>query len=623
MTTKLNAAPRSILNGIDDRSGGDVPVVAEENPIHLPHVFLFTEQGPLEPQLLTPSQVPQMYGRKTLDLRSKYTTHQTVLASVLAQSANSMVVQRVKPEDAGDPASLALSIEVVTDQLEVYERDADGNVSLDQNGDPITTGDTVVGQRARWLVETVSSGEFGARLTTAGTLTGNDGTNETQSEVYPIADFPVSSFGEHGNHKGLRLWAPTENSQSGPNREVYEDQNAFLYRFQFIERPDATSQPSVTETLLGSQYVEVAFKPGTVDKRTESEMGIEETLIDSYRNLDTQPKQYGPFGDLHFYNENLESVLDLIYADEQPNHTSWPSDPEEGKHRINVVSGLDIEGNPYYTFRVDGQSNGGVDLTRYSNHYAAGGTDGTLSFEEFDNRVKAICSDYAESSYNLLDTAIWPMSQYYDTGFTLETKKALLVPMSLRKDVATTLSTQDVSMEQNDLQTDTSMAVSLRSAATAYPESEIFGTETCRATIVEQSGYLINSPYKGLVPMTIELAAKRAEFMGRGDGRMTRNRGYDESPYNQVSMLKDVNHAWQPDSSYSNHWDLGLVWAQNFDRSRMFFPAVQTVYSDHLGAELGHQHAHSPDRGEGVSAGLARTDREHQAHGRPVPSAVG
>ena len=581
MTTKLNASPKPILKGIDDRSGGDLPVITEEYPIHLPHVYLFTEKGPLEPQLCTPAQIPQIFGSKTLDLRSKYTTHQTVLAQVLAGAANSMVVQRVKPSDAKDPAKLALSFELVVDEVSEYERDADGSVNLDQNGDPVTTGTTVVGYRGRWLVESVTTENFGARTVQAGTMTGSDGTGETQSEVYPVMDLPVSTFGEHGNHKGMRLWAPTEAGQTAPNREVYEDQDAFLYQVQFIERPDATSQPSVIETMTGGQSVEVAFKPGTVDKRTESELGIEEILIDSYRNLDVSPKQLGPFSDLHFYNENLEMILGLIYPAEQSNHDSWPTDAAEGMHRINLVSGLDIEGNAYYTFRVDGSGNGGVDLTRYSNHYATGGSDGSLTFSEFDTQVGSLVSGYGESEFNLLDDAMWPQSQIYDTGFTLETKKKLVTPIGLRKDIAVTLSTQDVSQSQNDIQTETSMGVSLRTAARAYPESEIYGTETCRATLVEHSGYLINSPYKGLVPMTIELAAKRARFMGAGNGQMTRNRGYDESPYNQINMLKDVNNAWMSQTTYDTHWDLGLVWAQNFDRTRLFFPAVQTVYSDH------------------------------------------
>ncbi|MAP21598.1 MAG: hypothetical protein CL582_11740, partial [Alteromonadaceae bacterium] len=82
-TNKLKAAPKAILKGVRDESGGNLPVIPEQIPTHLPHVFLFTEKGPLEPQIVSGSSAQRMYGSKSFDLRSKYATHQTVLASVL------------------------------------------------------------------------------------------------------------------------------------------------------------------------------------------------------------------------------------------------------------------------------------------------------------------------------------------------------------------------------------------------------------------------------------------------------------------------------------------------------------------------------------------------------------
>ena len=124
------------------------------------------------------------------------------------------------------------------------------------------------------------------------------------------------------------------------------------------------------------------------------------------------------------------------------------------------------------------------------------------------------------------------------------------------------------------------MAIALRAAARMYPESEIYGTPVCRAVVVGQSGYMIGSQYKGLLPLTIQLADMASKFMGAGDGIWARDKGFDTSPYNQVTMFKGVNCTYKPSQVYDKDWDNGLVWVQNFDRRSQFFPAVQTVYDD-------------------------------------------
>ena len=579
MSAILNAAPKAILVGTKDESGGTLPVVPEQVPTHLPHVFLYCEKGPIEPQLVIGNSIVKTYGSKTMDLRSKYANHQTVLASMLNGNGNAMVIQRMKPNDANANATITLSIELLKENIAEYEREDDGSLKYDSQGSPIPTANTISGYQARWIVGHLDPSDttMGQANKVAGAQTNSNGENST---IYPIMEMSVSHFGSYGNNVGMRLWAPTARSVSTPaNENAIEDQLCFLYRMQFIERSDEKSLPITIPTNSGSQSVEFSFKEGTIDKKVDKELYVGQILLDSYRDLDQAPKQFGPFGDLYLYTENLEEVLSLVYDLEKEYHDSWPETTEDGMYLVNLIGGQDVAGNKYHTFDLQGQAQGGVEFTSNSDFYAAGGDDGTMSLVGFDLLVRDVCQNY---SY--LDTAYWPQSVVVDTGFTLDTKKALLRPMGLRKDMCAILSTQDITTpgwRVNSAEEETSMAIALRAAARLYPESEVHGTPVCRAIVVGHCGKLINSQYKDILPLTVELVGKKfADFMGSGTGVWRYDRGFDTAPYNQITMFKDVNCTYKSQSAYDKDWNAGLVWVQNFDRRSMFLPAVQTVYDD-------------------------------------------
>ena len=575
MASIKNAAPRSILEGIQDASTRVVPVEAESVPMHLPHLFLFTERGPLEPQLVSGAGATKMYGAKTFDAREKFANHQTQFANIFNGRGNAMMIQRLKPSDAAPPATLRVSIDLVADAVKQYERNADGSFKYDANGARIETG-TTAGYIGKLVVSEATTG-FGAGEQGAGSQVG---ANAAQSVLYPLFDIEASSFGSYGNLLGMRLSAPTTKSGIPVDDDVVVDQKAALYRMQFVERPDANSVPNVVQNIYGEQYVDFSFKPGVINTATDSELFIENVLIQSYQELNSvdTPPQFGPFGRLHVYHEELEAVLALIYAKEFP----FGRLPTEGKDMINIFTGVDHEAIAYSSYIVKGPSNGGVLFNENTTHYAAGGDDGTITLAAFDAEVGNQCANYGDLEFPFLDTAKYPQSAIWDSGFTLATKKKLLVPMGRRKDMYVVLSTQDVSEPQNSASEETSVAIALRAAARLYPESEVYGTSVCRAIVIGHSGKLLNSNYSGLLPLTLEFADKVARWMGASNGVMKSGIGFDVPQYNQVSMFKSdtVNCAYKPANVRNRDWDAGLVWVQNFDRRSLFFPAFQTVYDE-------------------------------------------
>lgn len=591
MSAIINAAPQAILQGIQDVSGRAPVIDPELLPTHLPHVYLFAEKGPTLPQLVSGDSFTQMYGTQALDPRSPFFNHQSVLANILQGAGNQFMCQRVISANAGPKARLLLSLDIVADTIAQYQRNSDGSYKLDSNGAkiPVTgAGATIAGYKAKWVVnQWLTGGEggtelFGAVQSRVGSLVSS---TSAQSQLYPILELEVSHVGGYGNNVGIRFTAPTTQSAAQLNATLAAAVQAYLYRIQIVGRTDPSVLPTVSETIEGEQYVDIAFKEDAVDTSTDTELGISSIFLDAYQNLSdpTTPNVYGPFGQLHVYEDNLKAVLAMIATAEAPEgllpeavgnaNVSW-------LYEVNPFTGTDFHGIPYYSLQLLGPADGGIQFTDSTTLYASGGSDGDLGNTAFDALVNSELTNYGSAEADLLDDALYPQSVIYDTGFTLDTKLAMISVLGKRKDMWVVLSTQDISLPQNTPSQESSLAVSLKTAANNFPESVIFGTSVCRALVMGHSGYLLNSKYKGLLPLTIEFAQKCANYMGAGDGVWKPGLGFDVSPNNQITMFRGVNATFKPASVRTSDWANGLVWVQQYDRRSLFWPGVQTVYND-------------------------------------------
>lgn len=578
MSTNFNTTPRPIHRNIKDVSGGTPPVVVEQFPSHFPHIFMFTQRGKEGPQIVNPSMLNRLYGTETFNLRGKYATHQTLLAEMFANNANQMVVHRLKSPDAGAPSNLTLSLEVVKDDIQVYERDSEGRIKRDVNGDPVEeAGVTQTGHRVRWVVghaDGTVGNIFGERTSQAGALVGE---GPTQSTIYPIVDFEVSSFGEHGQLKGIRLSAPTERSQSGANTRVMNVTRSFLYNFQFVERPSPQQQPVIIETLSGATGVDVSFKPDTLDEVFNIEYDIEDRLIQSYHDEDDVAAGEPPFTNMHFYSNNVETILGELFAEELALQPSWSAGDE---YLINLVSGLDASGAELHTVQVLGAADGGVTFTSNTTHYAKGGSDGTIDNDTFNELVKEQLENYGDLEHKFLDRARWPQNFIWDTGFAMDTKMAFFEAMGRHPSMIAVVSTQDASMPVNTVEEETSALLALQARARMYPESEVYGTTTCRAAVVGCQGYLLDKRWPHLTVATVALADKVSATFGAGNGEMNRDRAFDVTPNNKVNMFRQLFNTYKNDKVRDNDWDNGLVWIESYNPREYFFPQVQTVYDD-------------------------------------------
>lgn len=581
MNTVFSQAPYANMLGIQDLS--PVPPVAspEQLPSFLPHIYIFAQSGPTLPQLVDSNSSVLLYGADSFDPTKPYANHQTALLNTVSAAGGAAMVQRVLPSDAAPPAAFGLYLDIVAEPaLPQYKRNADGSYQLDVNGNPIQVtgaGATAAGVVAKWVIKTLAANAIGAGVVTAGSF---QNSAAVQSQLYPIAEFQASFVGSHGNNLGVNLWAPTALTNPPANTTTIDATGSYVYRLSFAARANALATPNTIQSIAGEQSVEFSFEPGIIDPVTEKLLSYDSNVIPSYESIvPGMPATYGPFQQMYVYQANLATVRNMIYAVEQPAGLLG-SVGQYASSIVNLFGATDPNGVPYYNFKLQGPAQNGLLLGQNVTQYALGGSDGTMSFTTFDTAVQNQLQNYGSLEASLLDAAMYPQSVLIDSGFTIATKKAFATPMSLRKDIAVVLSTQDVSQPQNDASAESSIAVALRTYFNNFPESTVYGTPVCRAMIIAQSGQLINSAFQGYYPLTLQFAQKAVAYMGAGNGIWKSGFGYDSWPNNQITMFKNVNNAYKPALARNADWQTGLVWAQNADRKSLFWPQTQTVYTD-------------------------------------------
>jgi hypothetical protein len=365
---------------------------------------------------------------------------------------------------------------------------------------------------------------------------------------------------------------------------LISDQKAYPFRMACIGRASELSTARVIETQSAEQFVNVTFKQDVIDRNTDSEVSIGNVFIQAYQNLNDPnlPPTYGPFGRLHVYNSQIEALLADFYAAEVPFIDSFSDfDESEGEEfKFNFISGVSSQNVPYHSFQlVTGVSNS-VRLTESSTIFAKGGADGTMNETNFATLVAEAVTEYANENSILQDSARYPESIIYDTGFPLATKYALCSFIAVRKDTAVVLSTHDVLGQELTASEESALAIALRTRLQMYPESEFFGTPTMRGMIIGRSGKLISSQYRKKLPLTMEIAAKAAAYMGAGNGKWKSGFSFDMAPASEVTMFQDVNVTFTPATVRNKDWANGLNWVESYGRRSLYFPALKTVYDN-------------------------------------------
>lgn len=598
-----NNTPRVNTLGIKDDS--QVQLVPEllSVPQHLPLVFIETLKGPVMPMLCSGGDLTRLYGTETFNARGKYFSHQTVLASEVSRAGNSVLVQRLVPANA-ETAKVTLAVAKSTVNRAPYDRNADDSVARDTSGNILSTGTAIDMTVLEWC--TIPSSEFDFNSATP-ELTFSVTAPEGQRDVtlYPVATFSAASPGEHGNNVGVRVWPATANDADPADPAVLADNgNAWVYNGQIVERINARSSANIISNLFSGNVTQFTLEGNYFDEGLGVDLSVN-NLVDLYSNDGLSTKSspiFSPIGDAVMH-DMTDLMTDIAATEAAINHdVSWGggSTGLELDHQVNIFTGLDAQGVHLYTVQVEsaGDSFVGSPVEPQVTSWLAGreetvwlqdGTDGTVDLSGFDandrmSRFDALVQskimyDFDNPSYPLVDTGKYPFSVVYDTGFAMPAKEAIISILGKRPDVSIALATNQYGYPALDPMGEGSTGATLRATYGLYTESATYGTGVCRVVVMGHMGKLVGSSFKEELPLTVDLAIKRAKYMGAGSGAMRPGQGYDNAPYNQITAFKEISYPWMSNSAKDAVWNAGVNFVQNLDHFTVNHPALQTVYS--------------------------------------------
>lgn len=508
MSFATTSTPGGKSYGTQDNSRRSIPADPITASMTTGLVGILAERGRGDVTLTTTS-ANILYGNKTFDKDSAFYHHSTELLSELAGLGIPLFVKRFIPEGA-TKAMLRVSIELIATDLPNYERNSDGTIK--QTVDPMTgiatsvTNGTVQGTRAiihvgvgqfapenrqfarANIMDDFREGSIAVNGKFLGEITRADGSKEhPKSRLYPIMDLEVDSEGEFGNNIGLVLEVPTLKQVNPANISNVIKNKAFPVRVSVVEREDRYTTPQVVPSLKSELQLDVFMKTRAVDYISGKNISFARKLIENFNRkmTATETPIWGPFGDIHVYEKNLNEIQQLLcegyaYTDTDGNDIAIPG---EGSYDddafdygrtvdhvlsqpinfglFNIFTGRDVNDVPYFSFDVrDSLMFGGVAVNSESVVYAQGGEDGLWSFADgspatlvnlklLDDAMRNFLNTFGRGKDQLKDILRYPITQVIDSGWSLDTKLAHSNILSARPDIHLEIGAQAVAEKSN------------------------------------------------------------------------------------------------------------------------------------------------------------------------------
>ena len=578
--SRLSSLPRTTFRGIKDTTVTNLTLPVENLPMRLPLFQSFAPWGEYNKgNYVDSAGLTLLYGNDVIDPLSPFFTHQSqFLKSHFTASGKALFVRLPAPGAA--QASFRLALDVVSDLIPLYTRNSDGSIKLDAQGAKIPTGETTTGFRVQWRWKEVTKNQagestFGAMAVAEGLLVSS--VAGAISHETPLWDGMARFDGLKGKNIGVRLIAPTLLSSDPADEDLQETLGAYLYRIQFVNRATSASTATLQRTLQSAAYLDFSFKKGTIDLATSTEYYGGKVIQKNYEaNNPASFSGWGPCEKFAFYDVNIQALLTQFATVEG----AFTGETFADVNLFNILTGVDINGNPYQTFVIEGPAEGGVLLGELSNLWMIGGADGTLGDASYNQVVDTLLTDLTASDVPYKDIARMPYDSVWDTGYPVATKLKFSAFHDSRPDVFVHLCCQDVNSPLNTPSQDSSIAVTLRSHFRALQESSEFGTKALRVCVFGQAGYLIDDDYDKLVPFLEYLLILGTQYMGAEGGEMKNEFSFGRGEQNVITRYRDHNVVTRDEEVRQVDWDNGMNYSEYFDMSRLFWAGLQSIYEE-------------------------------------------
>lgn len=511
------AAPRAILRGIDDKSTRQVPYEATPLSQHTPLLMLMTKRGPTEPLFLGIDGFDIFYDLDSLGENSIWHTHQSELARIALETANSSIVVKRMIDEYSKTASVCIGKDITTNKIKTMQAD-----EVDVNA----------------------------------------------TSFIPLMEFTAADQGKWGNYIGIQIFKANDKKQNTLGVTL----DAVIYEAVVIQENEFNGQHRIINNLYGETSTFFTMKRDSIANSVD--YFFDEIMTNSYIEDIDRVSRRAYFSDFTLHvQETAKLAVDQS--------TYWKED---------LLSDIASDGQNAFRKGLPIFAIGGDDgFHDYSNSIIENRLDKTRKYEE-------ACQTWLSSideTNPITDMAQFPYSTIWDSGFTRETKKEFINILQHRKDVWIAMAVTSANRYYEDgldtvfdyqpkltNQESISLGMYFRSIFSGIPESMAFGTPTVRATLVGQDGVNRNSMYRKRQTVNIDLFRKVAKYCGSGDGRWKSQYAFDQDGLNTLENWHDLSMDYLSPPVTDDAWDAGLIYVQNRDVKRKFFPTYQTIYPD-------------------------------------------
>lgn len=574
--TITTSTPHLHWGGTQDRSTRKITRGSGPLPFFRPIFLTFASRGRTTPTWLEPLEVEKEYGSEVLNETGAYASQNTPFIKTAVANATKQWLIRLETEGSAT-ATIGIDFEMVEYSVPEYKRNTEGHYEYDKNGALIPTGKSNPGYLGRWVFSPLAEGEeLGSRVVKTGTLKGDD---QKVSKIYPIADAKIADFGAEGNNYGLRLWAPTtRNRNNALDLELMEDIDAYPYLLSIVKRKDAMSTPTPIHTIYDNVSVPFSLKQNSIARNLgDMVLDMDEIIGNNWAEDNENYFTRSEVENFVVYHSHLETIHSLVHETESMFDTIDFS--EESKYRTNILGATNPDGVPYYTLAISGPLNGDAALTESATHYFSGGNDGDMSHEAMDKAMRTFGETFRVNGIPLDRFAAYPFNGVWDTGFSIETKRAMGNLLSLPHTFVS-FTTQDISRAPNTIEVDDSIGLSIFRDIQQYPDSQKFKTPPFRGNIISSVGEFVGSKRKMLVPSNLDRFEKWCLYGRLATGALDPNQAFDEDERKIITAVRKITNLDRDFPSKRRTWENGINYPEIWDDNRAFWSGYKSFYPD-------------------------------------------
>jgi hypothetical protein len=612
MTIFNQIVPGKVNNrGINDKSIPEYTVNYPVYPLHLPVVSLVTAKGEIAgekgTQFINLANFDQIFG-KVNDHKTPYYNPIALLIQQLGLGGQSVIgVRRLSANTAMSRVALSAFVQKVT--VQDFERDLSGAFKRDENGDKIATGTTFEGIKISVKPDPeAAKGQYGklANRVIPGTPAQGDTPAVPEIQVFPLVEY-AAGIGDAYNASGLNMGVTNSALNWKSVSSFVKATGVFPYELKMFTDSDAgvRTYSKTTEKRESAQFTFFPTELNGTQYSVKRGVGL---FTNTNQNRKVVPTP-SPFKEAYVYDTNIDTICQLMYVVEKDHNDTLVEVSDRPYQQMNFLTCTNHLGAPYYAVVGDDtplwdlsgsvKSSGGINpfyndkgelpdyVTKPEIKDPFGLLEGvkqplssTQAWEITNKLLAADLKTYVNGS-EIKNYTRNRQSVMWDVGFSKEVKDIAVQLLASRRDIFVF---QDATVWDptlgNDLGTVYSRFSSLAAAARMYPESEQWGTATCRSAINLIEAKLTNELTGSYFSGNLDLAYAFAAFAGNSAGIIVPAASPDHGDNRILRTMHSPNIEFEEDEIANDNFENGGITLRPYDVEQLFRPALITVYNN-------------------------------------------